>query len=664
MSSKGNGSCKTVTTRSNKNIVERKELSPTSEAPSEGLVVYDNCNTLIEVTVKTKGRKRTSTMVSNNPTSHKGVEEKRKPGNSSESHSSWGRVLREQTLQHIVARTPVTRPTKNRSDAKDTKKQSLNNQRNNPKHLDEIPIKQSVSQKKLEEQTKSTPRTSNPSTTSLPSSAKSVLVIDRSIQCSGIFDSIDRYGAFNPVRTLGFLMKELEDSIKDDQGSKILTHMEQVLLKLSADSGKSFTMDTGAAELRSKLEATTIQLEDTTKEMNAMCEALREERDCLKRQVMNQNTLLNEAREMHLNAETIIKTLKKELEEAKKIAQSREKTITELREGIKNEEFSQQVIANLRTSCAEQSELARQRHLKVQLLTIEKDKLSALSSHKDSLLAELRNSIKELQSQIADQLSNLITYAQKESINDQISLVHGGHASSSPTSSSSQESNMPTSWHDVSDVSLSTVGHEPPKNMDHRRFIRKPEKIIAASESHIGNMEQKRTKTNKDHPAKDSTNLEFVSLPYGESSHTLLPSYKDYGSYKGKEDSTLAHRRSENWRSLKNLSSPPEKLSETKSRAEEMPKTQKSLEPQRKQTLGKKSSLTDDCNQLNLGNNLAGSSMPEVFNNIFHDIRMQSRMLVKLPSPPRNFPHPDWSDSTLSSISTASELNVIPTNDT
>lgn len=662
MSSKGNGSCKTVTTRYDKNIVERKELSPTSEVPSEGLVVYDNCNTLIEVTVKTKGRKRTSTMVSNNPTNHKGVEEKRKPGSSSDSHSSWGRVLREQTLQHIVARTPVTRPTKNRSDVKDTKKQSLNNQRNNPKHLDEIPIKQSVSQKKLEEQTKSTPRTSNPSTTSLPSSAKSVLVIDRSIQCSGIFDSIDRYGAFNPVRTLGFLMKELEDSIKDDQASKILTHMEQVLLKLSADSGKSFTMDTGAAVLRSKLEATTLQLEDTTKEMNAMCETLREDRDCLKRQVMNQNTLLNEAREMQLNAETAIKTLKKELEEAKKIAQSREKTITELREGIKNQEFSQQVIANLRTSCAEQSELARQRHLEVQLLTIEKDKLSALSLHKDSLLAELRNSIKELQSQIADQLSNLITYAQKESINDQISLVHGGHACSSPTSSSSQESNMPTSWHDVSDVSLSTVGHEPPKNMDNRRFIRKPEKIVAASESHIGNMEQKRTKVIKDRPAKDSTNLEFVSLPYGESSHTLLPSYKDYGSYKGKEDSTLVHRRSENLRSLKNLSSPPEKLSETKSRAEEMPKAQKSLEPQRKQTLAKKSSLTDDCSQLK--SNLANNSMPEVFNNIFHDIRMQSRMLVKLPSPPRNFPHPDWSDSTLSSISTASELNVIPTNDT
>ncbi|XP_076281620.1 uncharacterized protein LOC143209611 isoform X2 [Lasioglossum baleicum] len=648
MSSKGNGSCKTVTTRSNKNIVERKELSPTSEAPSEGLVVYDNCNTLIEVTVKTKGRKRTSTMVSNNPTSHKGVEEKRKPGNSSESHSSWGRVLREQTLQHIVARTPVTRPTKNRSDAKDTKKQSLNNQRNNPKHLDEIPIKQSVSQKKLEEQTKSTPRTSNPSTTSLPSSAKSVLVIDRSIQCSGIFDSIDRYGAFNPVRTLGFLMKELEDSIKDDQGSKILTHMEQVLLKLSADSGKSFTMDTGAAELRSKLEATTIQLEDTTKEMNAMCEALREERDCLKRQVMNQNTLLNEAREMHLNAETIIKTLKKELEEAKKIAQSREKTITELREGIKNEEFSQQVIANLRTSCAEQSELARQRHLKVQLLTIEKDKLSALSSHKDSLLAELRNSIKELQSQIADQLSNLITYAQKESINDQISLVHGGHASSSPTSSSSQESNMPTSWHDVSDVSLSTVGHEPPKNMDHRRFIRKPEKIIAASESHIGNMEQKRTKTNKDHPAKDSTNLEFVSLPYGESSHTLLPSYKDYGctenNLQGKRGLDIGSQKERELAQFEEL-----KLASGEAFRDEI-------------TSRRNAENSEIFGTAEKANSREEVQLDRRLQSI--EFRMQSRMLVKLPSPPRNFPHPDWSDSTLSSISTASELNVIPTNDT
>ncbi|XP_076662463.1 uncharacterized protein LOC143365802 isoform X2 [Halictus rubicundus] len=660
MSSEANVPCKTVATRSDKNIVENKQLSPTSEASSKDLVLYDNCDTLIELTVKTKGRKRTSTMVSSNPTSHKGVEEKRKPGSSCDSHSSWGRVLREQnratmkqTLQHVAVRTPATRPTKNRADVKDTKRQSLNNQRHDPKHLDEIPIKQTLSQKKLEEQTKGTPRTSHPSTTSLPSSAKSVLVMDRRVQCSGIFDSIDRYGAFNPVRTLGFLMKELEDLVKDEKASKILTDMEQVLLRLSAESsGKSFTMDTGVVALRSKLEATTLQLEDTTREMNAMCETWREERDSLKRQVVNQITLLNEAREMQLNAETTVKALRSDLEEAIKIAQSRERTITELKEGMKNQEFSEKVITDLRASLAEQSELARQRHLEMQYLTLEKDKLSVLCSHKDSLLVELRNSIKELQSQITDQLSSLNIYVQEESINSQISLVHGGHACSSPTSTSSRESNMPTSWHDVSDVSLSTVGHESPKNTDHRRFMRKSAKVTAASESHIGNLEKKRTKANKDCQAKDSANLEFVSLPCGESSLTLLPSYKDFGCTENSH--------------LKNLSSPPEKLSETRSRAEDMPKAQKSLELQRKQTLGKKTSLIDASSQLksNLANNLAGSSMSEVFNNILHDIRMQSRMPVKIPSPPRNFPHPDWSDSTLPSISTASGLNVIPSNDT
>lgn len=37
--------------------------------------------------------------------------------------------------------------------------------------------------------------------------------------------------------------------------------------------------------LRTKLEATTIQLEETSKKMNTMCETLREERDCLQRYV-------------------------------------------------------------------------------------------------------------------------------------------------------------------------------------------------------------------------------------------------------------------------------------------------------------------------------------------------------------------------------------------
>lgn len=89
-----------------------------------------------------------------------------------------------------------------------------------------------------------------------------------------------------------------------------------------------------------------------------------------------------------------MKTLKEELEEATETAQAREKTITELREAIKGHEFSQKVITDLRASLSDQTEFARQRHLEVQYLTLEKDKLSVLCSYKDTLLLELRNAIK------------------------------------------------------------------------------------------------------------------------------------------------------------------------------------------------------------------------------------------------------------------------------
>lgn len=137
--------------------------------------------------------------------------------------------------------------------------------------------------------------------------------------------------------------------------------------------------------------------------------------------------------------------------------------------------------------------------------------------------------LRELQNQIADQLSSLNIYVHEESTNPQISLVHGGLACSSPTSTSSRESNMPTSWHDISDVSLSTVGHIPPKNRDLQKFLQKSNKTLSVSESHIGNLGKKWTKNVKESQTKDSVNLEFISLPGGESSLTLLPSYKDLG---------------------------------------------------------------------------------------------------------------------------------------
>lgn len=114
----------------------------------------------------------------------------------------------------------------------------------------------------------------------------------------------------------------------------------------------------------------------------------------MNRQVDKQAILLNEVRETKLDLEGTVKSLKQELETATKTIQIGEKTITELKEGMKGHEFSKKIISNLRTNLAEQTELARQRHLEVQYVTLEKDKLSVLCRFKGSLLVELQNSIK------------------------------------------------------------------------------------------------------------------------------------------------------------------------------------------------------------------------------------------------------------------------------
>lgn len=104
--------------------------------------------------------------------------------------------------------------------------------------------------------------------------------------------------------------------------------------------------------------------------------------------------LLKKAQERQLDLETNIKSLKQELDEKVKIVQAKDKRITELTEDIKGYKCSQKVVAELRKNLAEQTELARQKHIEVQYLTLEKDKLSVLSTYKDSLLNEFRNATK------------------------------------------------------------------------------------------------------------------------------------------------------------------------------------------------------------------------------------------------------------------------------
>lgn len=139
--------------------------------------------------------------------------------------------------------------------------------------------------------------------------------------------------------------------------------------------------------------------------------------------------------------------------------------------------------------------------------------------------------------------------------------------------------------------------------------------------------------------------------------------------HKGKEDATMYNnknngnsRNSENVSKIslsERLNSTSEKILEKEAHLKNSPKNQKSSELQKKQSCEKKSTVMGDTSNVlknNLPHNLLGSTISEQFQNMFHDIRVQSRMPVNVPSPPRNYPHPDWSDSTLPSISTASEL--------
>lgn len=123
---------------------------------------------------------------------------------------------------------------------------------------------------------------------------------------------------------------------------------------------------------------------------------------------------------------------------------------------------------------------------------------------------------------MADQLSNLKDI-REESLNPQMSFLHEQRLCSSRTSTSSHDSNIHTSWHNVPDISLSTVDHDASKLKNVQDD--KSNKIVF-SEIQNENLGNKQIKNIKESSTKD---LEFISLPAGESSLTLLPSYKDLG---------------------------------------------------------------------------------------------------------------------------------------
>ncbi|KAK2576295.1 hypothetical protein KPH14_005660 [Odynerus spinipes] len=651
-------------------IINDKQLA-IKEHPAR-LLVLDNSSTLIEVTVKAKGNKRTHTMVSSTPNSEQNIEERQRPSSVGESCKSWSQTLREQT-RPIVKQSLQNIPLRNQhvkkisSEPRDNKKrpenlkQSKNRNSNVNKHLDEKLAKQILSQKKTKEHSKITAQT-NPATVASVCSTESILVVDKEIQCDDIFDRTnDKFSVFNPVRTLGFLMKELQHLVKDEKSSKILSNMQQALLRIPMEPVKSTAMDLEALALRTRLDASTAQLEEMSKRMNTLCESLREERDSLKRDILKQLKLLDEARQKQSELESTISILKEQLHEASKTIQNKDKVISELQQENKKHESSQKLIAELRADLIKQTEVARQRLLEMQYLMLERDKLSVLSSHKDSQLNEFRDVVKEFQNQITEQLMGLREACTiEENSNLHGSVVQGGLACSSPSPTSSERSNVLTSWHDISDVSLSTIEPNPP-NKELKQSSSKKDTLLTPMYRAERDITKKKMEDNSESKNRDSAQLEFISLPGGESSNTiLLASYKDQGCIDQNETKEQDHPLGSKSKESNHVSSQRsvQKDNRKGSCKKSLTKTRKPLQSDGKRNHNNRTAEESSrFVESNLSSNLISSDIKEQFRNIFEDVRRESRISVSVPSPPRHYPHPDWTDSSLRSISLYSDIS-------
>ncbi|XP_032677710.1 uncharacterized protein LOC116847138 isoform X2 [Odontomachus brunneus] len=471
------------------------------------------------------------------------------------------------------------------------------------KHTDATSSKRISSQKKTEEHLKTCSCKKLPSSSS--NSIQSVFVQDRVVQVPEISNGAYRFGEFNPVRTLRFLMKELEDSVvKDKRTNEIFNEIEQILCRIPASSSpkKSAFGELDIIFVQSKLEESKIKLQEYSKQMKAKCESWMSEREKLLSQIQKRDACLKEADQKQEILEDHIKELTFQLKEVRatvRAAEDKDETVSTLKQQIKDDE---KVISELRTELAKQTKLARDRHIKNQYMIIEKEKLSVLSSYKDTLNIEFRNTIKEFQNDITEQLAALKEkYINGGNPGSPVSPVDTGVAYSSPNSSS-------IDGHGLSDISLSVVERTP----------------------------QERVALKGNAANKDSTR--FISLALGESSHTLVPeSFQKQVANNG--EMAVQHHNKIDAVPHRNASNTDHEFA------------RKSLHRSSK----------ENHNAKNMFNKPMVSDIEKQVQNILDD--MQNRVPVDVPSPLRDCPPPDWSDSSLSSVDTATDVDIVPSND-
>ncbi|XP_072766101.1 uncharacterized protein [Anoplolepis gracilipes] len=441
-----------------------------------------------------------------------------------------------------------------------------------------------------------------------------VLVQDRGVQCPEISKNTNRFHVFNPVRTLSFLMKELKDLVikKDDRICEIFTEMENVLFRIPEK------LESEDLEKIDTLEASALQLKEFNKKVKTMYESWASERERYESSIRKKEEQIKEASQKQVEVGLHTEMLTKKLEEITRVIKAKNEAISTLEQQIENDE---RIISNLKTKLTNQTELN-------EYLIMDKDKLSKLSSYKDTLIIQYQNTISDLQTQIEKlKLQNVLSevFVKEGSMSSQASAIQTGLAYSSPTSSFSDHSNK--SLHDVSDIST----------------------VENASEEDVSLKE--------DIPVKDSARLEFVSLLDGESSHTIMQDQSQVMNDKG----TVMHNKS-NIASYRNVNDVfPKKCLHHSSKKghnkeNDVCKIRKFSRVKERQKDNTKNSFCHNTSKI-FGS--ITSTKPMV-----SDIWKQgcdthiNRIPVNVPSPLRNYPHPDWSESSLPSVSTASDLDM------
>ncbi|XP_014470446.1 PREDICTED: uncharacterized protein LOC106742218 [Dinoponera quadriceps] len=573
-----------------------KYVTRENSSPSKEIVLVGE---LVEVIVKKQDKTKRSESTPIKPTSNTAgqkasAEKKKSTPISTETPRNWGHIFGKQNLLYMKqTQSKSTKHTENKDAKRNTNVQELQKNRcnYNSKQPDATRSKRIFSQKKTEDHFK--PRACRKPSPSSTNSVQSVLVQDRAVQVPETSNGSYKFGEFNPVRALRFLIKELEDlSVKDKKTNEIFNEIQQILCRIPVDSSprKSLLGELDIISMQSKLEDSQVKLQEYTKQMKAKCESWMLERETLLSQIQELDARLREADHKQAGLENQVKVLTHQLE-VTRTTEGKDEAVSTLKQQIKDDE---KVMSELRTELAKQTKLARERHIKNQYMIIEKEKLSVLSSYKDTLNVELRNTIKEFQNNIAEQLMALKKeHVNGGNVNFPMSPVDTGPACSSPNSSSSD-------GHGLSDISLSVVE-------------RVPQECVVL----------------KGNASKEST--QFVSLAVGESS--VMP--ESFQKQVANDGGTAAQLHNKN-----DFPVPHQNANEI---------VRKSLHQFPRNNHDKVSDKP------------IVSDIEKQVQSILDD--MQNRRPVDVPSPLRDCPPPDWSDSSLSSVNTATDLDIVPSTD-